>query len=282
MTDCVERRAIGGFHVLTLNARESRNALSPQLVQDLDEGLGAAADDPETRGLVIRGAHGVFSAGGNVGSFSERAGATSPADDPLATRNRAFGRFLERFAAFGAPTIAVVEGAAVGGGLGLACVCDFVIADAGTKFALTETTLGIVPAQIAPFVADRIGRAKTLQLALSGQRFSGVEAHALGVVDLLCHGREEMERALAKLLSDIGRCGPNAIRRFKRLMQDDAAARARSAWLDQAALCFSESMRDEGVAGVAAFREKRPSPWARAFSAEDASLLLSDEKGATP
>ena len=129
---------------------------------------GAAfAADRVDNAVVLRGAGGFFCAGGNVGSFQSRLDAAATDEDPVAARNREFGRFMQRLAALPVPVIAVVEGAAMGGGMGLACAADLVLATQDAKFALSETALGIIPAQIAPFVVARLGRRAALRLACS-------------------------------------------------------------------------------------------------------------------
>jgi len=275
MSKLVHHHRLDGFHFLVLDAPESRNALSPEMVKAIDAAIIAVVADDAARAIVLRGGGGVFSAGGNIGNFAQRLAEASAGSDPVAGRNRDFGAFLERVVALDIPTIAVVEGAAIGGGLGLACCCDFVIVAADAKFALSETTLGILPAQIAPFLVDRLGRSTTLRLTLSGQRFDGGKALALGVADIVAETRDEIDVCLARTLSDIGRCGPRANRRFKRLMRDSDARDRRSAWLDEASRCFSECMRDEGGEGIASFREKRSASWGRQVTASQVATLLS-------
>ncbi|SDN54591.1 enoyl-CoA hydratase/isomerase family protein [Pseudomonas jinjuensis] len=262
-----------GFHVLLLDAHASRNALSPEMVQALDAAL-ARAQEEGARAIVLRGAQGMFSAGGNIGNFAERlASSTGGDDDPVALRNREFGRFLERLSALDVPTVAVVEGAAIGGGLGLAGSCDFVLAHSEAKFSLSETSLGIVPAQIAPFLLERLGVATLRRLTLAGRRFDGRVAQDLGLVDELFDTKEALDAGLAALLSAIGRCAPRANQRFKRLLRDDEAIRQRGLWLDAAARCFSLCMNDEGGEGIAAFRDKRAARWQSGLTAADVAAL---------
>jgi len=274
MSELVHHHRLDGFHFLVLDAPESRNALSPEMVKAIDAAVAAASADDIARAIVLRGAGHMFSAGGNIGNFSQRLAAAGADQDPIADRNREFGAFLERFSTLDVPTVAVVEGAAIGGGLGLACCCDFVIVAADAKFALSETTLGIVPAQIAPFVVDRLGRSTTSRLTLSGQRFDGRKALALGVADVVAETQDDVNACLARALSEIGRCGPRANRRFKRLMRDEDARVRRSAWLDEASRCFSECMRDEGGEGIVSFREKRLASWVRQVATDEVAGLL--------
>ncbi|WBY02873.1 enoyl-CoA hydratase-related protein [Ramlibacter tataouinensis] len=251
---------------VTLNVPHTRNALSPEVVAELGRALATAETDAELRALVLRGAGGFFCAGGNMGSFQARldAGASGRAlaDDPVATANREFGRFMQRLASLPVPLVAAVEGAAMGGGLGLACAADLVLATADAKFALSETSLGIVPAQIAPFVVQRTGRRIATRLGLTGERVSGEAAVRLGLVDELAADSEALDALLAHWLGRIGACAPHANRELKPLLRR-CGNEPVGPLLDDAALAFSRCLRDEGAEGIAAFREKRAAAWLR-------------------
>ena len=125
---------------------------------------------------------------------------------------------MSRFEALPQTIVMVVEGAAYGGGLGLMCGGDVVLAAADAKFSISETTLGVPPAQIAPFVAARIGVARTRRLSLTAHRFDGREAERLGLVDMACDGTAALDAALSDVLAGIMRCAPRRERR------DQAAA----------------------------------------------------------
>lgn len=255
---------------VTLNRPETRNALSPEVVAELSRALALADDDHELRALVLRGAGGFFCAGGNVGSFQARLDApvagAGLAGDPLAARNREFGRFMQRLAALPLPVLAVVEGAAMGGGMGLACAADLVLATRAAKFALSETSLGILPAQIAPFVVDRVGRRVATRLGLTAERVAGDDAVRLGLVDELADDGEALDALVARWLNRIGACAPHANRALKPLLRSCGLVPT-EALLDDAALAFARCMRDEGAEGVAAFRDKRPAAWQRRYDA---------------
>lgn len=264
---------------LTLNCPATRNALAPELVAELAQAIASAQGDTRLRAIVLRGSQGFFCAGGNIGNFQSRL-AQSPqaagyalADDPVAARNRAFGRFLEALVALPVPLIAAVEGAAMGGGMGLACAADIVLATQSAQFALTETALGIIPAQIAPFVHARLGKRNTLRLGLFGERVSGDQAVALGLVDELAVDSAALDALLAQWLTRMSRCAPGANQALKRLFTPsdcaDASASALASRLDRAALAFAQCMRHEGSEGIAAFRDKRPAAWQAEFSAQD-------------
>jgi len=252
----------GGFLYLTLDDAATRNALSPEMVQELQAAVHAAAADAGLRALVLRGANGFFCAGGSVGNFQKqmKSGEAQGGADPIAAHNRSFGYFLTALAHLPKVLVAVVEGAAMGGGFGLACVADIVLARSDAKFALSETTLGLVPAQIAPFVAARIGQASARRLALSGERIDGTEAARIGLADFVAEDTIALEARLLAVLQGIARCAPGANAATKALLQECAELELGPV-LDRAAQAFARQMRSEGAEGVAAFREKRDAAW---------------------
>ena len=252
----------GGFLFLTLDDAPTRNALSPQMVQELQAAFAAAAADSTLRAVVLRGANGFFCAGGSMGNFQEtlKAEGAPGGVDPIAAHNRMFGDFMTALARLPKVLVAVVEGAAMGGGFGLACVADIVLARKDAKFALSETTLGLVPAQIAPFVVARIGQASARRLALSGERIDGTEAARIGLADFVADETTALEARLLAVLQGIARCAPRANAATKALLQECAEVDL-TAILDRAAQAFARQMRSEGAEGVAAFREKRDAAW---------------------
>jgi isohexenylglutaconyl-CoA hydratase len=255
----------GAFVHATLAATATRNALTDAMVGALGDAIALAQVDADTRALVIRGDGGMFCAGGDFAAF--RALMDTPcadaAADPIATANRRFGALLERLRGCAVATIAVVEGAAVGGGAGLAAACDYVLAAHDARFAMPEVTLGLPPAQIAPFVAARVGAAKALGLMLTGRRIDAAQAHALGLVDEL-HDSAALDASLADLLRDLGRAEPAALRATKAILRGSASGTL-SATLDDAALRFAAALRSGRAAeGLAAFAQKRPAAWVAA------------------
>ncbi|MCW5263372.1 enoyl-CoA hydratase/isomerase family protein [Verminephrobacter eiseniae] len=251
----------------TLNHPETRNALAPGMVAELAQVVGWAESDAAVRALVLRGAQGFFCAGGDVGSFQVRCEAQAGAQDPVAARNREFGHFMQRLSALPVPVIAAVEGAAIGGGMGLACACDLVLATADAKFALSETSLGLIPAQIAPFVVARLGLRTAQRLGLFGERVSGPTAVALGLVDELAADSGTLDALLAQWLTRLCACAPGANRVLKPLLRR-CGQEDQGALLDDAARLFAACMRSEGAQGIAALREKRPAAWRCSFDAQ--------------
>src|SRR5262245_5153684 len=247
-----------------LNRPETRNALNRAMVRDLTAVTNMLAADSDIRAVVVRGASGTFCAGGDINGFREMFSTPAPKPgepDGIAAHNRSFGSIMSRFEALPQTVVMVVEGAAYGGGLGLMCSGDVVLASEDAKFSISETTLGVPPAQIAPFVAARIGVARTRRLSLTAHRFDGREAERLGLVDQACGGVVALEAALAQTLAGIMRCSPHANAVTKRLILASRSL-ARDELLDQSADAFAECLRhEEGREGVTAFLEKRKPKW---------------------
>ncbi|HSM22165.1 MAG TPA: enoyl-CoA hydratase/isomerase family protein, partial [Rubrivivax sp.] len=188
------------LHV-TLNRPETRNAMSLAMVLELREALAAAEADGGTRVIVLRGAGGHFCAGADL---RDMAGARMKlAEDPeaLVKINEAFGDLCVAYANTGLATVAVLEGTVMGGGLGLACVVDVALAGSGAVFRLPETSLGVVPAQIAPFLVERLGYAEATRLAVTGGRLNSQAALTLRLVHAV-HAAGALDHALAAVLSE--------------------------------------------------------------------------------
>ncbi len=246
---------------LTLQSPRNRNAMSAGMIAELEVVLGQLAQH-RARALVIQGSDGTFCAGGDINQFAVDAATEAPAAgvDPVVASNRRFGRLLEAIDAAPQVVIAAIEGPAFGGGCGLACASDIVIAHANARFSLSETTLGVVPAQIAPFVVRRLGLRTARRLALTAQRFDGRDAYRFGLADELCEDSAALTAAVENTLKLIGNCAPgaNAVTKqlFARALQTPIAD-----LLDLASQQFADALRNEGREGAAAFLEKRRPQW---------------------
>jgi isohexenylglutaconyl-CoA hydratase len=256
----------GAFVHATLASPATRNALSDAMVAALGDAIAQAEALPAARALVIRGEGGTFCAGGDFGRFRELMATPAPHDgspDPIAGFNRGFGALLERLQRCAVATIAVVEGAAMGGGVGLAAVCDFVLATQAAQFAMPEVTLGLPPAQIAPFVAARIGHGAALRLMLTGRRITAAQALDVGLVDEVLEAAALDER-LAALLAELGRAEPAALCATKAILHRRADASLADT-LATASTLFAAALRSGAASeGLASFAAKRPAAWVAA------------------
>ncbi len=252
----------GGVLYVTLNRPEKRNAMNDTLVREMREVFASIHDDRSVRAVVLKGTGGNFCSGGDISSMNERSAPDADAKAIMWEFNRNFGRMITEVNAAPQVVICCLEGAVLGGGFGLACISDVAIADVGAKFGMPETGLGIVPAQIEPFVVKRIGLTQARKLALLGDWVDGVRAEQLGIVHMVTDGPEAMEAALAKVLKSVKRAAPGANALTKKLfllvgeMENEAL-------LDKAADFFAEALgSDEGAEGTRAFVEKRKPYWA--------------------
>ena len=253
------RREGSVLHV-TLNRPEVRNAMSLAMVRELRVVLGQAEMRAETRIIVLRGAGGHFCAGADLSDMA--AARMKLQDDPqaLVQTNAAFGELCVAYAQTGLAIVAVVEGTCMGGGFGLACVADVTLAGESASFRLPETSLGLVPAQIGPFLVERLGYAEAKRLAVTGGRLDAHEALALRLVHGV-HAAGALDAAVAKVLADILHCAPGAVAATKALI---AKARLQSpaSLVQEAAQVFSSAaLGAEGVEGTTAFLQKRKAAW---------------------
>ena len=259
----VERQS--GFWLARLSRPDKRNALSDELVAALGDLCERVAADLEARALVLYGAGGNFCAGADFARFLElMQSAPGHAEDPIARYNRQFGAMLERLAAVPVPTLAVVTGAAMGGGCGLAAACDRVIAAEDAFFAMPEVVLGVAPAQIAPFVVRRLGATRARWLMLSASRLTAAAALDAGLADAIVPA-DGLRTAVESELRRLAAAEPAALRATKRIVTG-ALETPLPAALDAAALEFAGLLRHGAASeGIAASREKRAPAWQSAM-----------------
>ncbi|MEM9263216.1 MAG: enoyl-CoA hydratase-related protein, partial [Pseudomonadota bacterium] len=188
--------------------------------------------------------------------------------DPVREGNRIFGTLLQKLDVIPQVLVSVVEGAAFGGAMGFLSVSDVVLSAADAKLSLSETTLGLPPAQIGPFVVRKIGLFNARRLALTGARFGATEASQIGLVDTIADNADRpLDAVLSDTLDAIGRCEPNAISATKRLL-NKAAADINDEQLDAAADDFVACLRGNGRAGAMAFAAKQTPPWVETYDEE--------------
>jgi isohexenylglutaconyl-CoA hydratase len=241
------------------NRPEAKNALSAEMTDEFGLVLDTVRDDRSIRTIVLRGAGGVFCAGGDIKGFKSGMQATDA--DEVAASNRSFGDLMIKLNEQPQVVIILVEGAAIGGGLGLACVGDVTLVTADARFRLSETSLGLPPAQIAPFVTERVGLTQARRLMLTGARFKGEEAVALGIAHGVATDTADLEAQCETILEHIKACAPGANAVTKGILFE-SLRRPRAEALDFASEGFAQCMLSpEGLEGVAAFVEKRPASW---------------------
>ena len=246
---------------LTLNRPEVRNAMSLAMVLELRQALAQAEADGATRAIVLRGAGGHFCAGGDIKDMAAARMKLADNPDAVVEVNEAFGDLCVAYAGTGLAVVAVTEGTVMGGGFGLACVADVTLAAASVVFRLPETSLGLVPAQVGPFLVERLGYAEAKRLAVTGGSVQADEALRLRLVHEVHADASALDAALQRVLADILRCAPGALAATKRLI---AKARLHSpaSLVHEAAEVFSRAaLGPEGQEGTMAFLGKRKAAW---------------------
>ncbi|RZV55793.1 MAG: enoyl-CoA hydratase/isomerase family protein [Pseudomonadales bacterium] len=259
-TETLRLELSGSTLRIWLNRPDARNALSDEMVAEFCQVLDAVRDERALRSIVIRGEGGIFCAGGDIKGFKNVMQGTMQADE-VAASNRSFGDFMLKVNEQPQVVIMLVEGAAIGGGLGLSCIGDVTIATRDARFRLSETSLGIPPAQIAPFVVERIGLTQARRLMLTGARFNGEQALGYGLAHAVASNGDDLEQQCGEVLEQISVCGAKANAITKSILFE-TTRRPRPDALDFASRGFAECMLgDEGREGIAAFVEKRSPAW---------------------
>lgn len=253
-----------GWLTIWFNSPENRNALSETLTADLIATLEAVKEDRSVRGITLRGKGGIFCAGGDLKSFSSgQSGGQSDAEtrQTFYDMNRGAGDMFDLIMAMPQVVIAYVEGAAIAGGLGLMCCADVIVVNADAKFALTETMIGIAPAQIAPIVVARAGLPVARCIMLTGARFSGAETPNYNLSDYVVKDATEFADVEAGLKTGVMKCAPGAVGTTKEILIATPHL-DREAQKDFAAGKFADCiMSEEGIEGIASFVEKRKPNW---------------------
>jgi len=244
------------------NRPEARNALSSELSSELRLVLETVRDEPALRGITLRGKGGVFCAGGDLKGFKNILQGESQSRADVVSASRAAGELFTLINTMPQVIVMLVEGAAMAGGLGLLCSGDVVVVTEAAKFALTETTLGIAPAQIAPFVVQRLGLKTARRLMLTAARFNGSEAARLGLADFVVANADGLASIEADIRKQVRRCAPVANAITKRIVHATSYLDGEE-MIDFAAEGFADCMLgDEGREGISAFIEKRKPRWA--------------------
>ena len=261
--DSLELEQQGSILTVWLNRPESRNAMSLNMVKAIQHVFKTIENDESIRAVILRGKSGHFCAGGDIKDMAQLRGEALSvgSNQPYIDFNRQFGHMIEQVDQAPQTVVAVLEGAVLGGGFGLACVSDIAISRADAKFGLPETGLGVIPAQIAPFVVKRIGLTQARRLALLGTRFEGDTALKLGVVHEVVENDDALNSLLEETIQQIKRAAPHASRVTKALLHRTLNEPLREL-LDDASQQFANAVGgEEGVEGTMAFIQKRLPNW---------------------
>lgn len=252
-------RRESGVEYLTLNRPEVRNAFNEGMIAELAAWAAATSTDRDVRVVVLSGSGPTFSAGADVNWMAKQVAYTREENVKDAAAAAAMFAAID---ALPVPVIGRVHGAALGGGAGLAAVCDIVVAEEGALFGFTEVKLGILPAVISPFALAKIGRSAARELFLTGTRFSAARAREIGLVHAVVPAGA-LDETVAGYVREFLNAGPEAIAAAKALIREVWGRAVSDASPLTAAAIAARRVSPEGQEGLRAFLEKRKPSWAR-------------------
>jgi enoyl-CoA hydratase len=264
MGTLVEYVADGGVARLTLNSPHNRNALSSALVAELHQGLRDAEADPAVRVVVLGHTGNTFCAGADLSESSAASGGDP--SEAAADRAREGAALFRAIVASPLPVIAVIDGHVRAGGLGMIGACDIAVAGPRSSFALTEARIGVAPSIISLTLLPKLSPRAAARYFLTGEKFYGPEAAAIGLVTMAA---DDVEAAVAELIDNVQRGSPQGLAVSKALTTAAVLAGfdrdAERLATDSARLFVS----DEASEGMLAFLQKRPPRWVTSGSSDN-------------
>ena len=249
-----------GVVFVTINRPQKKNAFDAATIAALHEAFETLHGADHVRVVFLRGAGGTFSAGADL-SWMRDAADWSESDN----RDDAMGlaRMLKALHDVPALTVAVVEGAAMGGGARMVCACDMAVAVEGARFAFSEVKLGLIPATIAPYVVEAVGARRARALFLTGNTFDAGYAAHLGLIDMVLPDAAAIDSFVTMLTDSLGGSAPGAMGDAKRLVHHVAGHRLDTGLMEDTAKRIARArVSAEGQEGVRAFLDKRKPDWA--------------------
>ncbi|WPP44198.1 gamma-carboxygeranoyl-CoA hydratase [Pseudomonas sp. AN-1] len=247
-----------GFATLWLDRADKNNAFNATMIRELIDALDRVKDHPELRFLILRGRGKHFSAGADLAWMREAAELDYDAN---LTDAHELGELMYNLYHLPLPTLAVVQGAAFGGAVGLAACCDIAIGAEDALFSLSEVRIGLAPAVISPFVVKAIGERAARRYALSAERFNGPRARELGLL-AECYPAAELDAALERWIADLQLNSPQAMKATKDLLGEVGSAELSPALRRHTESAIARlRVSQEGQEGLRAFLEKRSPAW---------------------
>lgn len=256
-----------GIVTVTLNRPDVHNAFSDEVIDRLHGIVKDARAAGDVRGLFLKANGKSFSAGADL-NWMKRAASYS-VDENMADANR-LGAMLTDLYALPFLTVALVQGPAIAGGLGLVTACDVAVAAERAWFAVTEVRIGLLPAVISPHLVRAIGSRAARRYFLTGDRFSVDEALKLGLVHEVVDDQAGLDEAETRFRKSMLSTAPGAVAETKKLIEDvELRPLAREMVADTAGRIAARRATEEGKEGIASFLEKRKPKWASGIKARD-------------
>ncbi len=257
-----------GVARITLNRPDVRNAFNAKLISELHQTINSLEDDTAVRVIVLRGAGKAFSAGADLTWMKAASEYSIEENEADAMRLSDMLHALDRVPK---PVIALVHGAAFGGGVGLTACADIAIATRETIFSLSEVRLGLIPATIAPFVVAAIGQRQARRYFATAERFNGEKALKINLVHETVEDEWELDTVAERIIDEILKGGPLAVSAAKKLIfavdgkavdgKDGGKEADEALRRNTAERIAARRASDEGREGIAAFLEKRKPGW---------------------
>lgn len=252
----------GGWLTVWFNEPERGNALTMARAADLTALGKTLVGRRDIRGVTLRGRGGVFSAGGDLAAF-RRLAEDGLSRSALEAVNREGATMFDVLGALPQLLLAIVDGPAVAGGVGLLTTADIVLATPEAWFSLSEVRIGLVPAQIAPLIVARVGATNARRMMLLGERLNAAGARETGLVDRVV-AAGDVDAEIAALRRQLAKASPEAVRLTKMLLSR-LPSLDRAAQIAFAAETFAEAaMSEDGREGIASFFDKRSPAWSDA------------------
>ena len=259
MTESLAIERQGPVGLLTMNRPERHNAFDDVLIGQLTEAFRSMEAEDGIRVIVLSGAGKSFSAGADLNWMKRMAGFSIEEN-----RRDAMGlaALMRTIAHMRKPTVARIQGAAYGGGVGLVACCDIAVATQSATFSLSEARLGLIPAVISPYVVAAIGERAARRYFLTAERFEAAEAWRLGLIHEITPDETTLDEKLGEIVDALIACSPAAQREAKDLIRAVAGRPVTSELIqDTAERIAKVRASPEGREGVAAFLEKRRASW---------------------
>lgn len=245
-----------------LDRPEAKNALSDKMTLELMEILNYVASDKTIRGLALRGAGECFCSGADLKDFQRNFILKNTTREQIIKLSASVAELFKRIYTMPQPVVALVEGAAFAGGFGIVCCSDVVIGTQDAKFSISETKIGLTPAQITPYIVNRIGPRKAKKIILLGIILDGAQAYDFGVIDQLAKNTQDLETQFAALRKSQKSCAPEATAITKDMLINYDQLKP-SQMTNFLANKFADCLTgEEAKEGLKAFIEKRPPKWA--------------------
>ena len=249
-----------GVCEIILNRPDKHNAMNRRMIDELEEAGQYLAKLDSARVVFLQANGTTFCAGGDLNWMKDQ---EKKSKEGKLVEARALAKMLATMNALPMPLISIVSGSAFGGGLGLISVSDTVIVLQNSKFGLTETRLGLIPATIGPFVIKKLGESFGRNVFFSGKIFDANLAYKMGLVHYVCEDKKEIDLLKSQEIDNILKCSPVAIKKSKELLKNLTGEKAENFFELTTDILANSWESEEGKQGIQAFFEKRPAPWVK-------------------